>query len=387
MRRVLFLFVLLVLHTRAGAREAYAAASITKVSGIVQTSGRRSSGWRNVDVLPHPLLSGDRVRTGQRARATIVYTDGSRIELGADSSLVLEESSPQRVSMRLNLGTLKAFVQKLLSCRFEVRTPSAVAAVRGTEFRVRVLSGGRTHVDLYKGLLGVEDNRGNQVLMHPGESLRIDRRGMGVPQRIPTRGQLRRRGVHASMKREVGLDQSKEAVLAAAAREIKLAEFQQGKAVVDVSGNRVRIEEYILRPRADRFKLVILNERENRFDYFYYQGTFNKALPDDLRVALRQLGGSVDSAPDYFLTEFESGRSNTIDSIRELASGGHSVDLNSNATATDDIQFFFDPILDRFVEVTGRAVFQTLFGRYGFYMRTRTATMRGGPSFRPASTT
>ena len=32
----------------------------------------------------------------------------------------------------------------------------------------------------------------------------------------------------------------------------------------------------------------VLNEREARFDYFYYLGTFNQALPVDLKIALNQ---------------------------------------------------------------------------------------------------
>jgi len=71
MRRVVFLLGAVLFLTRAGAREAFAAASITKVSGIVQVQGRRSPRWLTVDVLPHALLDGDEVRTGQRARATV----------------------------------------------------------------------------------------------------------------------------------------------------------------------------------------------------------------------------------------------------------------------------------------------------------------------------
>ena len=41
----------------------------------------------------------------------------------------------------------------------------------------------------------------------------------------------------------------------------------------------MRLEEYIVRPTANQFKLVALNERDSRFDYFYYQGTFNQNCP------------------------------------------------------------------------------------------------------------
>ena len=170
------------------------------------------------------------------------------------------------------------------------------------------------------------------------------------------------------MRREMSLDMSKEEVQSAAAKEIKLAEFQQGKVLIDVFGQRVRLEEYIVRPRADQFKLVVLNERATRFDYFYYLGTFNQALPADLSVALRQLGGGLGTAPAYFLTGFETGRSNTRDSAVEVAQGGHLVDVNNNADPADNVAFFYDAVTDRYIDAVGKSVFQTLFDRYGFYL-------------------
>jgi len=321
-----------------------------------------------VESLPHPLSAGDGVRTGARAHATIRFDEDSRVELGPYAAFSVDALTPSRSLVRLDLGHLKASIKRLLNRRFQVRTPTAVASVRGTEFNVSVLAGGRTHFELLQGLLGVEDNRGHQVLLHPSESVTVDRRGMNVPQRRPSHGQIRRQDVHSRMDRELGLDMDKEEVLAAAARELKLAELQQGKALVDVHGNRVRVEEYVIRPRADQFKLVVLNKRESRFDYFYYLGTFNKALPDDLSTALRQLGGSAGAAPSYYLTGFETGRSNLTDSLLEVARGGHPVDVNGNADASDDIAFFFDTGLDRYRDVSGESVYQTLFDDYGFYL-------------------
>lgn len=92
---------------------------------------------------------------------------------------------------------------------------------------------------------------------------------------------------------------SKEMVMAAAANEIRTAEYQEGKSLTDVNGNRVHLEEYIIRNPTDAlavgkedqaFKLVVFNEREDRFDYFYYLGIFNKSLPTDLSVLKRNAG-------------------------------------------------------------------------------------------------
>ena len=155
---------------------------------------------------------------------------------------------------------------------------------------------------------------------------------------------------------------SKESVLAAAAEEIKLAEYQQGKALVDVFGNRVQLEEYIMRPAPDQFKLVVLNKRENRLDYFFYKGTFNTTLPTDLSLALKELGGMPQS-PNWYLTSYQTGRSNTTDSVEENASGGHIVDVNSNLDSSDDVASYFDATADQYVPVSG-AFYKTLFDYY-----------------------
>ena len=289
--------------------------------GIVPAAG--SQDWTLVKTLPANVANCDSVRTGLKAQATLIFDDGSKVELGPNASFTLEEASGNRASLQLGFGALKAFVAKLQGRKFQVRTPTAVCSVRGTEFRVEVMTGGRTVVDLYRGLLGVEDQQGRQVLMHPNERLQIDLGGIGSPSAVPSQGEIQQSQFHTVMRREMSLDMSKEEVQAAAAREIKLAEFQQGKALVDVFGERVRLEEYIIRPSGNQFKLVVLNERANRFDYFYYLGTFNATLPTDLSLALRQLGGTIDNAPTWWLTSYETGRSNTRDSMIELANGGH----------------------------------------------------------------
>ena len=366
-RAAAFLFVMPLLWGGM-ATEASAAAFLSKVGGIVQHRAAGTDRWNLVKSVPQDLQGGDTVRTGVRASATLSFDDGSKVDLGPNSSFILEESSSGRSRIKLSFGSLRAFVQKLQARQFQVRTPTAVCSVRGTEFRVEVQNGGRTVIDLYKGLLGVEDGRGQQVLMHPNERLEVDTRGMGAPSGLPSQGQIQKSQFHSVMRREMSLDMSKEEVQAAAAREIKLAEFQQGKVLMDVFGQRVRLEEYIIRPAPNQFKLVILNERASRFDYFYYLGTFNTVLPTDLSIALRQLSGRVGSAPDYFLTAFETGRSNTQDSVVELAQGGHLVDVNTNADPADNVNFFYNATSDTFEDVTGQSVFQTLFDRYGFYI-------------------
>ncbi|MBI4679189.1 MAG: FecR domain-containing protein [Elusimicrobia bacterium] len=345
-----------------------AAARLADYSGVVQVKTPYALEWTQVDKVPVDLGPGDAVRTGSAGKATVVFEDGSRIELSASASFTLEDSSPRGTGVKLFMGALRAKVERLLTRRFTVRTPTAVCSVRGTEFQVEVQEGGRTSVDLYKGLLAVEDSRGQQILLKQGQRLEVDLRGIGRPTEIPSQTQVRSGQFHSVMRREMSLDMSKEEVQAAAAREIKLAEYQQGKALTDVFGNRVRVEGYVMRPQSDQFKFVVLNERADRFDYFYYLGTFNKDLPRDLSVALRQLGGGADTAPDYFLKSFETGRSNTRDSMVEIGQGGHLVDVNHNLVNGDNVSQLYNPATGGFDSVDGRDVYQTIFDKYGFYI-------------------
>lgn len=346
---------------------AAAGVSLSKISGLVQVKTGANERWDVVRNVPVDLADGDSVRTALKADATLIFQDGSRVELGPNSSFTLDEGSSRRSMLRLTLGSLKAFVQHLGSRSFQVRTPTAVCSVRGTEFGVQVLSGGRTVVDLYKGLLGVEDRRGQQLLLHPNERLQVDLRGMGSPGSLPSQGAQLRNQFHSIMQREMALTMSKEQVMASAVNEIKSAEFQQGKSLIDAFGKRVRLEEYIIRPEPNQFKLVALNERQDSFNYFYYLGTFNTTLPADLSIALRQINGTVGTAPTYWITSYQTGRSNTVDSVVEMANGGHPVDVNNNGIDTPITQWA-DPVTGKMVDITGKRLYLTLFDNYGLYV-------------------
>lgn len=342
------------------------ATSISSADGKVLFLKSGSYTWAQVSA-GQILAPGDQLKTATGARATVTFDDGSKVGLEPGSAFTLKEAGPAASSMELKLGSLRAWISKSLNRRFQVRTPTAVCSVRGTEFSVGVDGGGDTHVQMFGGILAVADTGGNEVLIKDKQSVDVTRDGLGrVTDAAP-----REQGGPASeakqvAKREVDLRMSKEEVQAAAAEEAKLAEYQEGKALIDVNGKRVRVEEYIVRPRADQFKLVVLNERADRFDYFFYHGTFNTALPTDMAVALRMLPGCLDAACPYFMTSYRTGRSNTIDTMLETASGGHQVDVNNNAVgAVDDVTAAYDPGTASFVSVAaGRPYFTTLYDDY-----------------------
>lgn len=86
-----------------------------------------------------PLSAGDKVRTDESSSAEITLDGGGVIRLGADSVVEISSLDPAFSSFFLRIGSLVAKIKKELlkrGERLQVRTPVAVAAIRGTEFGV-----------------------------------------------------------------------------------------------------------------------------------------------------------------------------------------------------------------------------------------------------------
>lgn len=235
--------------------------------------------------------------------------------------------------IKLDEGRIKSIVKKLSPrSKFEIKTPLAVAAVRGTEFDVGVREG-RVEVETIEGVVGVMDNEGRLEVIEAGRGCSIDSAG--------TRIYKLDRVIPSDIRETISIGMSKQDIIKAAQMELKNAEYLEGKTLIDVNGNRVRLEEYIVRNPKDvaaneaakSFKLVVLNHRENRLDYFYFLGTFNKELPADLSGALSQISGGVDK-PEFYLEKYEKVISNVDDYIKDNASGGHLVKITYNDDGT-----------------------------------------------------
>jgi hypothetical protein len=91
------------------------------------------------------IVTGDTIRTGSGAFAEITYFEGSTVRIEANTELVVEQLSTESdggtvIAMSQAFGRTWHVVTKLItgSSRYEVRTPSSTATVRGTIFAVDV---------------------------------------------------------------------------------------------------------------------------------------------------------------------------------------------------------------------------------------------------------
>ncbi|MBN1383816.1 MAG: FecR domain-containing protein [Elusimicrobia bacterium] len=305
----------------------YAAAKVLRLQGEVSINGTPAYKGQNIK-------QDDNIRTAAGSTA-IISVNGHRITISEKTSAAVSELKGETSRLKVWIGRIRAMVKKLKARqKFEVKTPTTICAVRGTEFSVDVGDSGISRLEVYEGIVAArEEITGSEVLVNPGQYTIVE---SGVAPKEPEpmdkeetkageQGGREADDIKSEAQREIFMEISRDAVLERAAEEIKSAEYQNGKALIDVSGNRVRLEEYIYRlpDNKKQFKYVVLNERENRFDFGKILFTFSNDLPENLNDATKNMFYYKGTAePQWYLTDLDSVMSNTYDKILEEAWGG-----------------------------------------------------------------
>lgn len=141
------------------------------------------------------LRTGYKVQTSRDTRAALRFTDdGSILRLNPNSEVVLTSENQNGVVVRtlqLEYGELWTRVNRRQGTHLRVSTPAGVAAVKGTEFLVRVdRETGATTVITLEGVVEFF-NRGGRVDLPAGRKV-VAADSAGAPQAQPaTREELR----------------------------------------------------------------------------------------------------------------------------------------------------------------------------------------------------
>lgn len=148
-------------------------AKLTSISGDV--SVRRSGGSFADANRGQELQASDDLSTGPDSSATLTFSDGSTMVVRPLSQISLASLTRQRdnVKVRVNLriGQVAAKINKTQTetTDYSIKTPTATAAVRGTEFRLISYYPPRgTETELIGGRVLVSGRRG-AVLAGPDE--------------------------------------------------------------------------------------------------------------------------------------------------------------------------------------------------------------------------
>jgi len=119
------------------------------------------------------VQEGDIIRTGEGAHAVLTFFDGSIIELEPESEIRMQtlqatSAGDLLMTMQQTIGRSWHVVSRTLTpnSKYEVRTPAATAAVRGTAFLLTVLPQGQSNIQTTDGVVGMVGN-GQEVLVPP----------------------------------------------------------------------------------------------------------------------------------------------------------------------------------------------------------------------------
>jgi mannose-6-phosphate isomerase-like protein (cupin superfamily) len=128
-----------------------------------------------------PLPVGTRLRTDTNGRAQITYFEGStsRLETGTEIEItqtgqLKDAEGNTLIRMMQSAGSTWHRVKRLISSnsRYEIQTPTAVAAVRGTTFRADVRADGTTTFFVVEGSVSVQTASGI-VVVEAGQKLTV----------------------------------------------------------------------------------------------------------------------------------------------------------------------------------------------------------------------
>ena len=121
------------------------------------------------------LAAGDKVKTDTGATAAITFFDGSTIDLNGGTEISLDEllsksqTTPKTIKISQTIGETGSNIVKLVdpASRYEINTQSGVAAVRGSQMVVQVVSDGTTSVYNVEGAISFTA-QGQEVIIPVG---------------------------------------------------------------------------------------------------------------------------------------------------------------------------------------------------------------------------
>jgi hypothetical protein len=125
------------------------------------------------------LDTGDRVKTLSDSSALLTFFDGSTLKLEPNTEIEIEklnisqEKQSITVIIKQLFGNTWSHVAKMANPHYEIKTPSAVALVRGTQFLTEVDDLGATKVLTAEGLVSVSAQE-KEIFLPAGQQTEVE---------------------------------------------------------------------------------------------------------------------------------------------------------------------------------------------------------------------
>jgi len=314
-------------------------AKLFRTKGVVEIRTASNSPWVKAE-RGQNLLPGTEIRTKGGSTAHIRTSNRHQLRLSSDTIIKLENLKQDKTIIKVFIGRMRSIVRKLRAkAQFKVKTPLAVASVRGTKFDTIVESDDKSGFEVLKGVVGVNDLQGigQEVRVLGGQSTTVLRgKAPSAPAEFRQRNRRTdsktlkfRQMVRLEARREIAYQRFKEFLQKDVAHEQRIAEYQDGKTIIDAFGMRVRIEEYIVRPNPRQFSFVTINTRENTVAFSRYDAFSKHELPpklNDINSLFSRSGdGTGTDKPSNYIIQQKWFVSNGADLYREWTEGGDMV--------------------------------------------------------------
>lgn len=124
-----------------------------------------------------PVAEGDSLQTGKGAWCEVLFRDGTFVKLEENSETSADSLKTSAGERTFSFSFLKgkalwmaAKMKNAAASRFSIRTPSAVCAVRGTDFSMLVSTAGETTVGLFEGKVALSSGTVEKELLSGGEA-------------------------------------------------------------------------------------------------------------------------------------------------------------------------------------------------------------------------
>ena len=161
---------------------------VTVLAVAGDTTLRQDGAPARAAVAGELLQAPSGIRTGADGSATLQFADGSRVMVRRDTELRLEASQKSLldkasiVALSLVYGSVENQVTPMGDSggRFEIRTPAAIAAVRGTHYRVSV-DGQTMRTEVVTGAVNVANPSGQVTAQASQGTVAQSDRGPAAP--------------------------------------------------------------------------------------------------------------------------------------------------------------------------------------------------------------
>ncbi|MEW6557592.1 MAG: FecR family protein [Elusimicrobiota bacterium] len=132
---------------------------VTSIDGDVQLLPYKNDSWQSAKVGTF-LYEGDTIKTLEKSYTAVTLTNGGEMKINQNTEFSFEITSQiESVGSQIKAKMGQIWSKVRPKTKFEIHTPVAIVAVRGTEFDINLI-GGKLYLAVYEGKVNLKNKYG-----------------------------------------------------------------------------------------------------------------------------------------------------------------------------------------------------------------------------------